>query len=116
MGAVQLLAALGGLVLFIGRLDWEGGGVEFSDTFRLQYPPLAALGVLSLVLLVVARHDRIEPRWNVWATLALGWIACAAFFLPDETVDGKADAFALAAGALGLAMVGLGIVHIRAAD
>jgi hypothetical protein len=115
MGAVQLLAALGGLVLFIGRLDWEGGGVEFSDTFRLQYPPLAALGVLAMVLMVVARHDDIGPRWSLWATLGLGWVACAAFFLPDQDVDGTAGAFAFIPGALALFVLGLGIMHVREA-
>lgn len=116
MGAVQVLAALVGLLLFVGRVDWKSGGVQFSETFRLQYPPLAAMGVLSLVLMAVARHDRIEPRWNLWVTLGLGWLACAAFFLPDQSVDGNADAFAFVPAVLALAMVGLGVVHVREAE
>ena len=89
MGVVLVLVTLVAAFLFIGEITFEDGdSISTSDSFVMQYPFSAGVGILAGVMLLIARWDEMDPRW-LWAvTLGVSWFAYVTLFVVRDDGDG----------------------------
>lgn len=110
MGVLLALVCAFAALAFAAPILGDGGDViipEFPTI--LQVPLSAGLGIIGMVLVLIARHDEVRPRWLLYGSLFVAWMAFTAlFFVPAKDLGSPLTAAALP-GLLALALTGLGV-------